>query len=556
MTFSRSHAGMIGIISLFTGMIAPIGKVSERGYPFPFTDIQWVSYIFMIFLALGFYLVSVRKWRLYKIIGMTLLGIMGYMFITLLTDRLHTIDTMSTIGTMSWWWVFILIGCIALIYSISHTDVETETEFSIFSDMIIWAVWAFTLIGLTWLIASVSLDKELPKNTESTLSQAGFSEPISRSSWVILSPAFENIEWLYFDRKNDILSFGTKTASGTYVFPDSHTYSGKSIHVSYIWKSRYILSEDTYWHDGIGHTHNGYIKTWESIILSQTWWIRIVTEKNEVIHTGRILPRNIVQSDNGNVFLWTEKSREDYILIKDGITISQPYQNIVDISLSKSWYDSLARAITSSGENIILKNWNPSDTMREWYQDNSWQANGSHYIYITREWSSYQIIYDWVSIWKELAEIREVFLEKSWNGYAYFSRQKWENTYCLFTRYRWSICGLEWYMNPRIGADGVSVIYAWYKNGTWWVYRNTDTIVRDTGYNRTNISDDYVFFDITNPKQYIFIEKLWAEEYRIRKTGKIIPIIWKDVWLDVYFWYNNQVIMSVRDDTWWRIAEF
>jgi hypothetical protein len=61
-------------------------------------------------------------------------------------------------------------------------------------------------------------------------------------------------------------------------------------------------------------------------------------------------------------------------------------------------------------------------------------------------------------------------------------------------------------MNPRLGADGSSVIYAGQKNGVWSLYRNTDIIIRNTGYKTlTNIENDYLFFDITNPRHYLFI---------------------------------------------------
>ncbi len=67
MTFSRSHAGMIGIISLFTGMIAPVVGNSSVAYPFPLTDVQILAYIILLSLAVGFYLVSVRRWGMFRI---------------------------------------------------------------------------------------------------------------------------------------------------------------------------------------------------------------------------------------------------------------------------------------------------------------------------------------------------------------------------------------------------------------------------------------------------------------------------------------------------------
>jgi hypothetical protein len=111
-------------------------------------------------------------------------------------------------------------------------------------------------------------------------------------------------------------------------------------------------------------------------------------------------------------------------------------------------------------------------------------------------------------------------------------------------------------MNPRLSPDGTSVIYAWFKDGVWWIYRNATPIIRNTGYpNRDDISQDYAFFDITNPNYYLFIRHTdkWYQLYT--KWGWIYGN-WKDVGLDVSFGYDNKIIMSVQDDQWWRIIEF
>lgn len=76
MTFSRSHAGMIGIISLFTGMIAPVVSNGTMAYPFPLTDMQILAYLILFLLAIGFYLVSIRRWGGFRVVGLTLLVIL------------------------------------------------------------------------------------------------------------------------------------------------------------------------------------------------------------------------------------------------------------------------------------------------------------------------------------------------------------------------------------------------------------------------------------------------------------------------------------------------
>lgn len=122
-----------------------------------------------------------------------------------------------------------------------------------------------------------------------------------------------------------------------------------------------------------------------------------------------------------------------------------------------------------------------------------------------------------MSTGKEFSEVRETFLEKSGNAYAFFARPIGESQYCIFTRFRGNLCRLTGYMNPRLGADGSSIIYAGLSGGIWGIYRNSDTIVQDTGYTHDDISGDYAFFDITNPKQYIFLEKNDGK-YQVRKN--------------------------------------
>jgi len=111
-------------------------------------------------------------------------------------------------------------------------------------------------------------------------------------------------------------------------------------------------------------------------------------------------------------------------------------------------------------------------------------------------------------------------------------------------------------MNPWLWADGVSVIYSAMKNNTWSIYRNTDILIRDSGYStKTSVTNDYFFFDTTNPKHSLYIEKEWDNRYILRKEWKIIPWIWDDVGLDVSFGYDGKIIMSAKKQDGWHIIE-
>jgi hypothetical protein len=40
-------------------------------------------------------------------------------------------------------------------------------------------------------------------------------------------------------------------------------------------------------------------------------------------------------------------------------------------------------------------------------------------------------------------EVREIFIQEDGNSYTFFARPVGDARYCLFTRYRGNLCGLE-----------------------------------------------------------------------------------------------------------------
>ena len=118
--------------------------------------------------------------------------------------------------------------------------------------------------------------------------------------------------------------------------------------------------------------------------------------------------------------------------------------------------------------------------MRENYIRGTYESNGSHFLYVIEKDGEYRIVYDGSIIQGDFEEVRETFLERSGNSYGYFARPLGEKKYCLFTRYRGNICGLDGYMNPRLSADGGSILFAGLKNDIWSIYRNTGIIIRDS----------------------------------------------------------------------------
>lgn len=558
MTFSRSHAGMIGIISLFTWLIAPISGYNWNGYPLALTSLQALAYIILFILAGSFYIVSTQNWRIFRIVSLFLVLCFVYIFLQNITHKVTSLNGSITLDDLYWWWFFVLIWISATIYTSISKKEESPDKTIIISDAIIGIVWTLTLIWLSALIIAASIWTNSPKNHNKILENTFWTGKLTHGSWITLSEAYPNIEQFNFERKNDSVSFVISTDSGSILYPGILFYPWKDIKTYQLWWNTIITTTQWLWIDNtkidppysIDSTDNIFVLSKGSIIQAYTpksikdirgttpkSWTTVIAEKTETI-------------------AWIWEKDWLYYIEKEWKKISDTYKNITKLSISKSWYDTMALAETVNWEKVILKNGIIQENIRPSYQNNSWQSNWSHSIYIIEDQDKKQVIYDGVSVWQVFEEVREVFLEKSGNSYAFFARPIWENNYCLITRFKWKLCGLTGYMNPRIWADWSSIIYSGLKDGLWSIFRNTTTIVNDTGYSNSDITWDYVFFDITNPKQYLFIQKNSDGSYRLRKNGKVIPGSWKDIWLNATFGYDSKVLMTAKDDTWWRILEF
>lgn len=555
MTFSRSHIGMMGIISLFTGMIAPVFWLWEREYPFPLTSIQTISYVILFLLALCFYLVSIHRWQIVKIIDVVIIILLSYISIQYLTDSIYAGNTANPLDSVRWWIVFIIIGIVFLSYSIWTKGVDTKSDANILSDTIIWIVWTLTLLWLSALIIAGSIWTKFPTQTDSVLEKIYWSGSIQSVSWVTMTVAHDNISSLVFERKNDLLSYMIASETGWTLYPEWVFYSWQNISYTRIGEKTLIKSDTGFSLDNIELPREAVMGDWVLKIQTENG-VRFVTKNLDISYTG------ITQwiwifwaSEDGTSIAWVEEATSWVILKKDNETIGNTYQNITDISLSKNGRSLMAIGVTNSWEKLILKNGVPVETIRDTYRAWTWKSNWIHSIYVVDSSWSLSVIYNWVSTGQDFDEVRDVFLEKSGNSYAFFGRKKWENTYCFITRFKGSVCWIEWYMNPWVGADGSTIIYAGLREGTWSLYRNTATVIRDTHYTRRDISWDYLFYDKTNPREYLFVEKIWEEQYQFRKNGELIPGTWKDVGLNVGFWYDGKVILSARDNQGWRIIE-
>lgn len=252
------------------------------------------------------------------------------------------------------------------------------------------------------------------------------------------------------------------------------------------------------------------------------------------------------------------------------IHISKLYNNIITFSYDRKW-DVLtvvsatwANIITQtmSGENIFYSSGNTLKNIvsekNEFYEVwKVWNSlNWVHSMSGVESNGKKKLIFDGDLLWRDLEEVREIFIGNDWS-YAYFGRPLWETKYCLFTRYKWNKCGLSGYMNPRVWADGNSIIYAGYADNSWSIFRNSDKIIQNTGYDSQDNSHDYVFFDTTNPRTFLFIKKdMKTWQYIYIKNGITMPWSWYDAGTKVDFWFDNHIITTAKDEKWWRVIEF
>lgn len=232
--------------------------------------------------------------------------------------------------------------------------------------------------------------------------------------------------------------------------------------------------------------------------------------------------------------------------------------NSLEIS-SKTWTTIVTQVLSTKGVSYLSGSSNASINIWEWIFYAIWKTwnsqNWLHSMSGVESNGKKRIVFDGELLWRELEEIRETFIGND-GSYAYFWRPLGETKYCLFTRYKGNKCGLNGYMNPRVWADGATIIYAGYMDNIWSIYRNGDKIIQNTGYNSLDNTNDYAFFDTTNPRTFLFIQKnLKTWKYSYIKNGVLLPWDWIDVGTKVDFGFDNHIFTTAKDEKWWRIIE-
>ncbi len=562
MGISRLHIALLAIMSLFTGIIAP-GTSTQNGLlAYPMTDARVFSYVLLFFLIIGFYTASIHAWRFFRYNGILIFGMVSILFFLTLTGQVHDpISGLEALG-LSWGWIFfgVGVGLLAWSYRRSWSE-EHSSELRHTIDILLGIVGSFTLACIAGVIVMISLSFSQKSYQQSILTRMFASGSIiTESSGIIMTEVYPDISTVNYDRKSDtitatILSGGIWQTRITRI-DDSFTMSGR-------YEQAFLLHDHIYavGKDGKVYSESGVLEGYRSIANTESLLIQSGSDWN-------IRSDMASWSFDGSWSLWDPVLSQDHLTLAwrlwvwSGVSISKmgkylwwPYDDIRRIDLSSGGYDLMA-LVESSGTLQIVKNSKPTSLIAPGYVTGSYQSNGSHSIYTITRMNRYQIVTDGDILSNSYDDIREVFLEKNGGSYAYFAKPLGGTRYCLFTKYRGNLCGLDGYMNPRLSADGSSILYAWLQDGVWKIYRNTEIIVWNTQYTSEDNSGDYIFFDTTNPRAYLFVKKeKKTGKYTLIKNGKTLPGVWDDFGTDVSFGYDNHIILRLRDSAWWRIVE-
>lgn len=562
MNISRPHIIMLAAISVFTGMIAPAASNAGLIRPYAMTNMQYVAFVILLWLAGLFLCVNLNAKKTTNFLIGTLIVLIISLFVMTITGFVKSF-TGVTLQTLWWWWIFLIIGLFFLFVSLIGKFQENHNELTLVYERILGFIWAGVLLVMSIFVITIAKISSDNIPTTATPIANMFGKKTESLSGVFMTPSFDNISLLDADRTNNSLSFIA-------------TSSGQSLW----YPAKIEISEPTTISKILSLNNENYILTQSGNIIKNNEIIGTIDapdEKNNFLFykdkngiyqfispnfsthfevEWENIAKIFFDEKNGNIY-WRADVNWWQILYKNGKAITDIYPNILRYVINQN--DGITMVVEDFDNNkMVIKDWITIHTINENYVRGTLQMNGNDVIYAIHNTDddSFSLVVNGSILDRRLAEIREVFLEKNTNGYAYFGRTQNDNTYCLFTRYRWNLCNFTAYMNPQIGADGADIIFAWNRNGIWTIYKNTDEFITGTNYGgKVDISHDFFFFDITNPRHFIFVEK-WPNSYTINKSWTRLPQSWKDINVDtIYFHYDGKVILSVQDDKWWHIAE-
>lgn len=561
MPLTRTHIAFLWVISILTGLIGPGTSTEFRALSYLMTDVWLETSVLLFLLIIAFYLAAKRSWKGYKIATTVIILGLAYILGTTIFGSIYDKKTLAIANGLSWGWIFLFIGIFLMILAYRSPRKWAEEGFSENIDTVIGILWGFALSCIVSIIIISSASFFTERSKRNILEEFFWSGKLTYGTWyTLMKGAHEKIEWLNYERSHDYLSYMYSSWSTLKLFWREQGYSGvldikNERESSLIGNTLYSVDQ------------SGQVYSWALYITGATWIEQnagvLIKEKdaytvssdhgNWTFHyTGSIY--NPLLSETKSTLAWTEKTWSGVQIVLQGKPIGKYYTYLETYSLSPSGRSIISLG-TRSWQLLIEKNGDMVMSVDK--KELRWfLSNGDNSLVLIERNGLFFLFFNNTLVGKDLEEVREIFLEKEWSTYAFFGRPLWVTKYCLYTRYKGNVCGLDGYMNPRLGADGSSVIFGGYKDKKWSLYRNTEMIVRDTGYTKENITNDYLFFDTTNPRTYLFaIKDTKNGTYSFLKNGKTLPGTWQDIGTDVSYGYDNHILTTVKDREGWKIIE-
>lgn len=550
-----THILMLATVSLFTGMIAPCVSYLENNVPYALTNMQYLAYGILIAIVVLFGVASFRLRRLTNILASLIILLILSLFIMTLGGLVQSMNG-EVMVRLSWGWTFLLVGSVLTFFGLIRNKDPKDTPASGYDIFI--GITGVLLLGLLSFFIIAIAQNNHNRTPVSFMEKIFGSGAIEMQSGATLSPAYSGVVSLSLHRSRDEFSFIANNGTGNVWYPKNEAIDSAITSIFRLAETDYFVSDsDDVWQ---GQTYRGKMiaKSKQSMVLEHNQTLFHIHEQWNKEYPLSSSARRVTLSDNGEHIFWVQSVDGGDQVYKNGEPIGSVYPVIHAIGVAPHGTHWMAAVDMKGQSNVValIKDDDFQFILRPERVPRTLIMNGFHSLYqLVNEDGSLSLVFDGTIVDRKLDEIRETYISEM-AGYSYFGRMQGEDQYCLFTRYRGNLCGLDGYMNPFHAADGSDVIFAGLKKGLWSVYRGSTALITQVGYaNTTDISHDYFLADATNPRYYIFIEYT-QNGYRIWKRGVLLPQIWKDVGVeDVQFGYDGKVFIRVEDESGWRIAE-
>lgn len=574
MFFTQIHLFSLAALSIFTGLIAPCVGSWNISVPYALTNMQYVAFsllflISILLLTIHFHFKKVSQ----IIVGTIIVLILALWTLTIIwgVKSFHEV----ILRQFSWGWLFLIIGLALLIFGFIKNEeipqenhkTEAHKELTIWYEKILGIVGFVVLSILTIFVIYVSLTQSSKHESTSELSKQLSDTTLLSSSGITMTEPYTQIRAFSFDRSKDILSFIGWKWNQAIIYPEKTTlvspddiaaikYIGDKVY--YIQKNGTILLSGKVIGIAVEETNNDPILLYKNA----SWKYVLISERGNTEFGGESIGATesidkILYKSSTDTVIYRLTNEKGQTLYENWKKISETYPSILRFTVSNEGVIMLVTEDTEKRKNII-KNGVPIHTISEVYVWGTLQINGNDYIYAIKndDDGSYSLIFNWVQIERKLDEIREIFLEKNSWGYSYFGRPQGESRYCFFSRYKWNLCSIDGYMNPRVEADGIGIVYLALRDAKWSIYRDTSEFIKKPWYRPgPDISHDYFYFDPTNPRYYLIIQKV-GDTFNFNKMGKIIETKFTDfIDSSISFGYDWKILLEAIDKEGLRIVE-